>query len=329
MNLILKNPTVIAANINREKKINQKWKFMKKVVFIAVAALMAACQANKTELVGHISRPDISPDGSKIVFVYIKDESKGAREIYSADINGENVERLTHFPKAQIKKGPVWSPNGKKIAFHADSNDGAQIFVMDANGKNLNQLTDLSGYNVEPHWSPDGNRIIFNSIPESGKVKMMMIDFDGSNVKQLFNPDGQNWYPRMNTRNEIIFTSDFDHENYYDIYIMNLDGSNIRQLTSIKSINWFPEYSPDEDKIVFHSNRDDPELSDAGDYNLYIMNTDGNELRKITDLPGQELHAKWHPSGDKLIFGWHNNGSKGLHTLDISTGEIKKINLFY
>lgn len=200
---------------------------------------------------------------------------------------------------------------------------------MDANGENLTQITNLNGYNVEPNWSPDGNKIVFNSIPKNGKVQMLIMNQDGSSIKKLYNPDGQNWYPRLNTQNEIIFTSDFKQENYYDIYIMNPDGSNIRQLTAVKAIDWFPEYSPDESRIVFHSNRDDPELNDSGDYNLYIMNSDGKGLKQITSLEGQELHAKWHPSGNKLIFEWHNERAMGLHTLNLLTGEIKKINIKY
>ncbi len=302
---------------------------MKNLLYVTMTVLLTNCQPDKTELTGHIGRPDISPDGTKIAFIYAKDASEDVWEIYSADINGRNVKQLTHFTKARIKKGPVWSPSGRKIAFHADINDGAQIFVMDADGENLTQLTELRGYNVEPHWSPDGSKIIFNSIPKDGKAQMFIINQDGSNVKQLYNPDGQNWYPRMTTQNEIIFTSDFNHENYYDIFIMNLDGSNIRQLTSVKAINWFPEYSPDEKKIVFHSNQDDPKLSDSGDYNLYMMNPDGTNLQQITDLAGQELHAKWHPLGNKVIFEWHNERSMGLYTLDIPSGEIRKIKLIY
>jgi len=302
---------------------------IKNLFNISVIVLLTYCQADRTELTGHIGRPDISPDGNKIAFIYAKDASKDVWEIYSSDINGENVKQLTNFTKARIKKGPVWSPNGKKLTFHADIDNGAQIFVTDANGENLTQLTNLSGYNVEPHWSPDGHKIIFNSIPKDGKVQMFIMDHDGSNIEQLHNPDGQNWYPRMTTQNEIIFTSDFNHENYYDIFIMNRDGSNIRQLTTVKAINWFPEYSPDETKIVFHTNKDDPQISDSGDYNLYVMNPDGTGLEQLTDLEGQELHAKWHPSGNKIIFEWHNQISMGLYTLDISTGEIQKIKLTY
>ena len=300
---------------------------MRHLLFFYMTILFADCQTTKTELVGHIGRPDFSPDGNTIVFTYAKDASKDTWEIFSADANGQNAKQLTSLPKARIKKGPVWSPNGKEIAFHADINDGAQIFLMDADGNNLKQLTDMNGYNVEPHWAPNGRDIVFNAIRDD-KVQIFIMNKDGSNIRRLYNPNGQNWYPRMTAHNRIIFTSDFKHKDNYEIFTMNPDGSDLRQLTSLKGINWFPEYSPDGSKIAFHSNKDDPNLSDSGDYNLYLMNSDGTDIRKITALKGQELHAKWHPSGTRLIFERHEEKPLGIYTLDLITNDKKKIELF-
>ncbi|WP_422081011.1 hypothetical protein [Ulvibacterium sp.] len=301
---------------------------MKKLSFLALPILLLLnCKSEGQELEGHIGRPDISPDGTKIVFIYARDASKDVWEIYSADIDGKNVRQLTTFPEARIKKGPVWSPDGQSILFHADIEDGAQIFIMGANGENLYQLTQLPGYNVEPIWSPTGGEIIFNSILEQGKAKMFIMDRDGSRIRELYNPEGENWYPRKLKGDKILFTSDFKQRDTHNVFSMNSDGSDIRQLTFLEGINWFPEISPNMDKIVFNSNKDDPELRDSGNYNLYIMNTDGSGMERITNLPGQELHAKWHPDGDKLVFEWHDPTSKGLYLLELSTGNIRKIRL--
>ncbi len=298
------------------------------LVSLASAALLFQCKTSEGQLTGKFfARPDISSDGVRIVFIYA-DKREDAWEVYSADITGRGVKQLTFFPEAKIKKGPVWSPDGSRIAFHADINDGSQIFVMDSDGRDLTQITDAPGYNCEPYWSADGRKIIYNqSIPSEGLTRMLIMNADGSDVQSLPNPDGQNWYPRITPQDEIIFTSDVHESDFYDIFIMSPDSSNIRQLTSTKAINWFPEYSPDGRQIAFHSNRDDPELSPSGNYNLYLMHADGTNLKRITDLPGQQTHAKWHPSGEKLIFEWYleGYGSKGLHLVDLETGEVRKI----
>ncbi|MEQ9297336.1 MAG: DUF5050 domain-containing protein [Cyclobacteriaceae bacterium] len=300
---------------------------MKNLLSCIFIILLPIFQVPGQELIGHIGRPDISPDGKQIVFIYAQDASKDVWEMYKADFDGSNVKQLTYLPKARIKKSPVWSPNGKKIAFQADVDEGSQLFVMNSDGESLTQITDLPGYNVEPHWTPEGNSIVFNSIGENGLAKMYIMDKDGSNVQALYNPEGDNWYPRTTRQNKVIFTSDFNDKSHYNVFTVNRDGKNIQQLTSAKGINWFPEYSPDESRIVFHSNRDDPQLSDSGDYNLYMMDADGSNIIQLTKLEGQELHAKWHPSGNQLIFEWHNKGSRGLYTLDLSTGQIEKVNL--
>lgn len=290
--------------------------------------LISGCQSSSSELTGLLGRPHISPDGSRIVFVHASKADKDVWEIYSAAIDGSNLRRLTNFPEARIKKGPVWSPDGKKIAFHGDVDGGAQIFVVDPDGQNLRQLTSLSGYNVEPHWSPNGSKIIFNqSSPSNGKVKMLMMDSDGSNVKILPNPDGQNWYPRIIHTGELLFTSDVYHKDFYDIFLMNPDSTNLRKLTATMAINWFPECSPDGKRIVFTSNRDDPELSDSGNYNIYIMDIDGTNIQRLTDFPGQELHPKWHPSGEKIIFERHTDVPLGIFLYDFSTQKISKIHI--
>ena len=166
------------------------------------------------------------------------------------------MKRLTNLEESRIKKGPVWSPNGKQIAFHADIDKGGQIFIMDQDGANLTQLTRLPGYNVEPTRSPDGNEIIFNSVPTEGKTKMLLMNSDGSNIRNVFNPDGENWYPRVTHRNQIVFTSDFDQKGNYNIYLMNPDGANKKQLTKETHSAYYPFYSKNGKRVVFMSYQD-------------------------------------------------------------------------
>ncbi len=289
--------------------------------------LSAPAALAQTELTGHIGRPDISPDGNRITFLYTPDEETLAREIYVADIDGTNVRQLTEWPEVRIKKGPVWSPDGQRIAFHADVDGGAQIFTIHADGTDLTRITKLPGYNVEPYWSPDGQQLVFNAIPPDERVQMYVVRLDGSDPQPLSNPKADNWYPRLTPSEEILFTSNQDHDDFYHIYLMQPDGSELRKLTKVDAINWFPEVSLDGSQIVFHSNRDDPGLSPSGNYNLYLMDMDGRNLRRLTDLPGQELHPKWFPSGEKILFEWHHEGAKGIHVLDVKTRKMEKIRL--
>ncbi len=108
--------------------------------------------------------PEWSPDGTRIV--YAADSRDGRREIFVMDADGDNVRRLTHRSGGREEwlnnAWPVWSPDGARIAFNSnDTNRNWAIFVMDADGGNLLQLTDSPYIARWPVWLPDSSRIAF------------------------------------------------------------------------------------------------------------------------------------------------------------------------
>ena len=120
---------------------------------------------------------------------------------------------------------PSWSPDGKRIAFvsHRDEKGKYDIYVMDADGKNQQRLTENPGYDRDPSWSPNGERIAFVS-DRDGNKEIYLMDADGKNQRRLtrnpspdtnpsWSPDGQ----------RIVFVSHRDGN--YEIYVMNADGA--------------------------------------------------------------------------------------------------------
>ncbi len=105
--------------------------------------------------------PEWSPDGQKIVFDSTRD---GNFEIYVMDPDGSNVQRLTHNDKVDAR--PAWSPDGQKIVFHSlrDSSSDQppyldpavylefEIYVMDADGGNVERLTSNNRFDAHPDW---------------------------------------------------------------------------------------------------------------------------------------------------------------------------------
>ena len=160
----------------------------------------------------------LSPDGQTIVFTSLKD---GDLDIYTMRVDGSNLKRLTFQPG--YDGGPFFSPDGKKIVYRAwHPSDTAlvsyrellrqrlvrpnrmEIWVMNADGSDQHQITNLGGANFAPYFTPDGRRIIFSSNyknPKSRDFELYLVNPDGSGLEQvthhvefdgfpMFSPDG-------------------------------------------------------------------------------------------------------------------------------------------
>ncbi len=187
----------------------------------------------------------LSPDGKKIVFTSLKD---GDLDIYTMNVDGTDVRQLTHTPG--YDGGPWWSPDGTRIVYRAHHPaDSAQLadyrrllgqnlvrpsrvelFVMNADGSNQHQVTNLGGANFGPSWSPDGKRIIFSS--------------------NFQNPRGGNFDLYL-----------------VDSFADRAGPAQVEQITRSPVFDGFPMFSPDGKHLVWASNRHDVKPTET---NLFI-----------------------------------------------------------
>lgn len=192
------------------------------------------------------SMPAWSPDGSVIAFVSSRDN--GNSDIYVMDLNGGSVTRLTN--DSALKAWPAWSPNGQKIAFDSNRSGKWQIFVINADGTSLTQMTN-EAENGWAAWSQDGSRIAFTSYRD-GNAEIYLMDADGSNQTRLTESGGRDIFPTWSPDGQhIAFSSERSGNNgKRDIYIMNSDGTDIKQLTSDPSDESQPRWSPVKIAVV-------------------------------------------------------------------------------
>ena len=255
--------------------------------------------------------PSWSSDGKRIVFTSKRD---GNSEIYVMDADGGNPQNLTNDPNGD--SSPSWSPDGKRIAFVSDRDKKvknfvptSEIYVMEADGGNPQNLTNNGSHDQNPSWSPDGERIVFSSerdghfIGEVGITsEIYVMDTDGGNQQRLTNNRKNDWDPTWSPDGErIAFASDRkgDLENF-EIYVMDADGGNQQRLTNNRKNDWDPTWSPDGERIAFASYRD-------GNSEIYVIDADGGNLQNLTNNRHSDTAPAWYdpafavaPAGKKF-----------------------------
>ena len=264
--------------------------------------LMDANGRNQRNITNHPDRdsvPSWSPDGKRIAFWSERD---GNDEIYVMDADGGNQQNITNHPNSDLS--PAWSPDGKRIAFGSNRDEildihgfpTFEIYVMDADGENQQNITNNRHDDWAPSWSPDGKRIVFISYREGHFIgdfelitsEIYVMDADGGNQQRLTenrkNDESPSWSPN-GTR--IVFSSDRkgDFVNN-EIYVMDADGGNLQRLTENRDNDGAPSWSPDGKRIVFVSERD-------GNDEIYVMDADGGNLQNLTNNPGGDFGPAW------------------------------------
>ncbi|MFC1525170.1 DPP IV N-terminal domain-containing protein, partial [Planctomycetota bacterium] len=224
--------------------------------------------------------------------------------IYVINADGKNLKRLTE----KGSYGPVWSPDGTKIAF-LTHRAGDGIYVMDADGKNQQQLTQKGG--SHPAWSPDGTKIVFNSFLREGNTEIYVMDADGKNQTRLTDNKAIDQLPAWSPDGtKIVFTSNRD-DGYWEIYIMDADGKNQIRLTDNKAEDNPANaavWSPDGKKIAFVSH---PEI--------YVIDIVSKNQIRLTDNKAKDNSPKtpsWSPDSKKIAFESERRGDWAIYVID-------------
>ena len=193
--------------------------------------------------------PSVSPDGTKIAYCSLRNDIYS--QIYVANSDGSGEKEVTKITTGD-SCGPVWSHDGKKIAFYSFAlthpSRNPAIWTMDPDGSNVKRIVE---HGLSPTWSPDNKQIAFAG-NHDGKFQIYAMNSDGTNVRRLTNNKAEESSPAWAPDGAaIVFVSDREGE-HPALFLMSADGSQQQRLIFSKRQDFcFPAWSSDGKNIAF------------------------------------------------------------------------------
>ncbi len=169
-----------------------------------------------------------------------------------------------------------------------------RLAIMDQDGMNHHYLTSGDYIVLAPRFSASQQELTYISY-ESGVPKVYLLDVDTRQQEVIGSFDGMTFAPRFSPDGGSIIMS-MSKDGNTDIYSYNLATRSQQQITDTNAIDTSPSYSPDGRQIVFESDRD------GLGQQLYVMNTDGSNVQRISFGAGNYASPVWSPTGDLIAY---------------------------
>lgn len=249
--------------------------------------------------------------------------------------------QLTNLDMPQLYPSP--NPSGTEIVFTGEPGGASDIYMINANGSNLRQLT-TGGRSDTPTFTRDGKGILYGYNGLDADWDIWRMKADGTAKVALTSagphdaipnelPDGRivfhKWYPisvwLMNGDGSgqhaisivadaaeprvspdgryVVYASQDPAGTPFDVYLYDLQNSVERRLTNESASQGYPSFSPDGNWIVYQSKED------GGDYyNIWVMDTNGGNRQQITFEDVDQRFPQFMPNGNAIIYAAREDG---------------------
>jgi len=236
----------------------------------------------------------------------------GAKEIWMADYDGAAPSAVTR--NGSINLMPVWSPDARSLAMTSFVQGYPDLYrVFPFERRPMQTLAAFVGINSSPAWSPDGRRLAM-TLSKDGNPEIYLLTVATGALRRLTRHAGidtePTWAP---TGQQIAFVS--DRTGTPHIFVMDADGTQVRQITT-GGFQTQPRWSPKGDMIVYTQRQ--------GTHDLWAVNPDGSNPRRLGAGPGSNQGATWAPDGRHLAFQSNRLGPWQIFAMAVDgTGTVQ------
>jgi tricorn protease len=275
----------------------------RRALLAGLVVLLAAAVAPAQEPIRFARTPDISPDGKLVAFSYLGD-------VWTVEAIGGVARPVTMHEAHDVN--PVFSPDGRWIAFSSNRHGQYDVFVVPAVGGRPRRLTFDSGQDMVCGWTPDGKGVVFSSTRSPAfpsNVETYVVPFEGGAERKLplfeakeahFSPTGSavafvrgpgTWYRRG-----------YRGSSNDDVWLASPDGSVQRRLTTFDGQDGSPMWSPDGRKLYYVTENG----STRGCANVVCQDVSGSEGKGLIRLTTHEddtvRRARISGNGEWIVY---------------------------
>ena len=338
--------------------------FVLSLVFVesGFSRITAQAQPSERDFLSRIRRLTIegrragegywSKDGRQLVFQSEREPGNPFYQIYLMDMDTGNTTRVspgtgkttcafinpqtddilfasTHHDlrSKQLQDDELkFRASGQERRYSWDYDPEMELYIRNKQSGTYRRLTNRRGYDAEASFSPDGQWVVFSSTRDAydreltaaerkqldtdpsyfGEIYIMRTDSDGSGVRRLTNVTGYDGGPFFSPDGKRIVWRRFDEAGLIaDVWTMNLDGTDQRKITDFGAMSWAPYIHPSGEYIIFASNKLGFE-----NFELFLVDVDGKKQPvRVTYTDGFDGLPVPSPDGRQLA--WTSNRGGG------------------
>ncbi len=203
-----------------------------------------------------------------------------------------------------------------RVAFVATQTGKKEIYLADADGAGVTQLTRDANISVAPSLSPDGRSLVYtgykSGYPDVYEIVLgsgarnRIIKFPGTNSGAAYSPDGG--------KLALTLSKDGNPE----LYVTSAGGGGARRLTHTPGVESSPTWSPDGNELIYSSD-------DRGTPQLYRISASGGGAQLLSTGHGYNTEPNWSPDGKKIAFNVRDGGGFGVAILELGSGQTRLV----